>query len=159
MAAPTPTTRVLPVGYRLQDGQYSHITLAEDPAIQFWEKTVKPGGVDGGDPVPQTTMFNNAWRTFAPKVLRTLTEVNGKAAYDPGCIVGIVAMCNFPTVCTVKWPTNATWCFYSFLQKVEFDALEEGKQPELTYTIAPTNYDYVNNVEAGPVFTAAAGTA
>lgn len=158
MAAPPVTTRVLPTGYRLQDGQYSHVAFSENPAIQFWEKSVKPPGIDNGEPVPQTTLFNQTWRTFAPKVLRTLTESNGKAAYDPGVVVAIVASCGFPTGCTIHWPTNATFSFWGFLQKADFDALEEGKQPELNYTVGITNWDYVNFVESGPLFVAAPGT-
>jgi hypothetical protein len=160
MAAPTPGSRTVPSGYKLQDGQYTHIALAEDPAVQFFEKTVKLAGIDGGPPVPQTTLFNVTWRTFAPRVLRTLTETSGKAAYDPNVIVFIVASCNFPTTATIIFPTNAKFAYYAFLQKIEFDPLEEGKQPELNYTIAPTNIDYVNGfVEAGPTYQAAAGTA
>jgi hypothetical protein len=56
MAAPTPTARVAPAGIKLKDGFPTKITLAADTNIEFWEKQVKPPGIDGGDAVVQTTM-------------------------------------------------------------------------------------------------------
>ena len=126
--------------------------------MQIWEKTVKPPGIDGGDPIPQTTMHNDKWRTFAPKRLLTLTEVSGKAGYDPHVYPGLIAMINLPCSVTVHFPDNAQISFYGFLQKVEVDEHEEGVMPELNYTIGITNWDYTNFVEAGPLYTDASGT-
>jgi hypothetical protein len=158
MAAPVPTARTLPSGFKLQDGYRTLITFSLNPAVQIFEKTVKPPGIDGGDPIPETTMINSAWRTFAPHQLKTLTECSGKCGYDTAVYVGLMAMINIPCTITVTFPNHATLAFYGFLQKVEVDDHEEGKMPEMSYTIGITNYDYINNVEAGPAYGASAGT-
>ena len=103
-------------------------------------------------------MFNVKYRTFAPKTLITLTEASGTAAYDPNVIPELLAMLNFPSSVTVHFPSNEQYSFFGFIQKVEFKELKEGEQPELDYTIGITNYDYINNVEAGPLYTPAPGT-
>jgi len=158
MAAPTVTARVKPSGFKLPDGYRSTWAFALKPAIQLWEKTVKPPGVDGGAAIDQTTMHNDAWRTVAPRSLKTLTESSFKFAYDPDAYPDIIAMVNIQQSITCHEPDGSAIAIYGFLQKVEFDPLEEGKQPEGTATVTPTNYDPVNNIEAGPLFVPAAGT-
>jgi hypothetical protein len=59
---------------------------------------------------------------------------------------------------TVRFPTSDSITFFGFLQKFEPAEQKEGEAPHATVTIVPTNWDPVNNVEAGPVYTAAAGT-
>jgi hypothetical protein len=158
MAAPVPSTRVKPSGFYLEDGYRTLITLSLDTSIQLWEKTVKPPGIDGGDPIPITTMHNDTWRTFAPKKLKTLTEVSGKCGYDTAVYPGLVSMINIPCTITITFPTHAQLAFYGYLQKVEVDEHQEGIMPEMTYTIGITNFDYVNFVEAGPTYVASPGT-
>lgn len=158
MAAPTPTARTTPTGFFLQDGYRTLVTLALDPAIQFWEKTLKPPGVDVGEMIPETTMFNNFWRTFAFRKLRTLTDGDVKAAYDPNVLSLILSAVGYPTTVTYHFPTNASICYYGGISKFMPDEVEEGKQPEATITLPATNWDYSANVEAGPVYTPAGGT-
>jgi hypothetical protein len=158
MAAPVTTTRGSPAGQKLKDGFSTKIAFASNPTIEFWEKTVQPAGMDGGEPIDQTTMHNIAWRFTRPRALKTLTVHTTKAAYDPDFIPDIFALINREDSVTDIFPDGSTLAFYGFLQKIEFDQNEEGKQPECTVTIVPTNYDYVNNVEAAPVFVPAAGT-
>lgn len=158
MAAPTPTPRVYPSGIRLDDGFSSLITLAIDTNIEFWEKTVKPPGLDGGEKVDTMTMHNQSYRTYGPRKLKTLTDMTTKAAYDPIVYQSILAAINVRTTITVTFPDGSTLAFYGYLQKFEPDDLEEGKQPEATITIVPTNYDPVNHVEAAAVLTNVVGT-
>jgi hypothetical protein len=157
--APAPTNRTKPSGFKLEDGYRTLMTLSLDPAVQIWEKTVKPPGVDGGDPIPQTTMHNDHWRTFAPKALKTLTEVTGKAGYDPQVYLFLFASVNIPCTITITFPQHGQLAFYGFLQKVEIDEHAEGTMPEMTYTIGITNVDFANNfVEEGPVYVPSPGT-
>lgn len=158
MAAPVPSVRQTPVGIKLKDGFSTKITFAADPDVSFWEKTVKPPGIDGGDPIEQTTMHSIAWRQMAPRQLRTLTESTTKVAYDPAVYSQIVALINVETTVTVTFPDGSTLAFYGFLQKFEMDDLQEGTQPEATVTLTPTNFDPVNHVEAAPVLTSVPGT-
>lgn len=158
MAAPTPSARVAPVGIKLKDGFSALITLAADTDVSFWEKTVKPPGIDGGDSIEQTTMHSTTWRTFAARSLKTLTEMTCKAAYDPAVYTQLVSLINVPTTVTVRFSDGSTLAFYGYLKMFDADEMSEGTQPEATCTIVPTNFDHVDKVEAGPVLSSVAGT-
>lgn len=158
MAAPTTTARSTPVGYKMPDGWQTLIACSKRPAIQLWEISIKPPGVDGGDPVETTTMHNTVWRTRDRRHLKTLTESTFKAAYDPESWTDILYMINNPDSWTVIYPENSKLAFYGVMTKFEPDELKEGEMPTATVTITPTNWDYVNYVEAAPVFTDSVGT-
>lgn len=158
MAAPSPTTRQTPAGIVLPDGYQSLVTFATDPDVSVWEKGITPPGIDGGEPIEQTTMHNADWRTFAPRSLKTLTPHTFMCAYDPDAFNQLYALVNVPTTVTVRFGDGSTLAFYGFLQKFEPAELVEGTQPEATVTVVPTNYDHVNKVEAAPVLTSVAGT-
>lgn len=158
MAAPTPTTRVTPAGIMLEDGYQSLVTLAADTNIDFWEKTVQPPGLDGGEAIPITTMHNTVYRTFVSRELITLTPISFVAAYDPAVYDQITACLNVQTTITVTFADGSTLAFYGYLQKFDPAVMTEGAQPEATITIVPTNYDPTNHVEAAPVMTSVAGT-
>ena len=158
MAPPTTVTRPTPTGWKLPDGFRTKVGIGANPGIQFWEKSVKPMGVDGGEPIDITTMYNTRWHTLYPKTLIKGTEMTGKAAYDPNVYPELQAIVNMPCSMTVLFPTNATLTFYGALSKFEFGELREGEFPEADYTIVVTNYDPINGVEQGPVYTPAPGT-
>lgn len=157
-AAPTPTTRQTPAGIALDDGFSTKITFAADPDVSFWERSVKPPGVDGGDGIDQTTMHQTAWRVMRARQLKSLTPASGKAAYDPNLYNNIIALINVETTITVRFPDGSTLAFYGYLQSVDFDELVEGQLPECSYQITPTNFDPTNHVEAAPVLTSIPGT-
>lgn len=158
MSAPALSARSTPSGILLPDGYQTLISFTANTSVSFWEKTVKPPGADGGDPIQQTTMHNIAWRTMAPRALKTLTESTCVAAYDPNVFNQIISLINVRTSITVHFPDGSTLVFYGFLQKFEPSEMKEGDQPEATVTICPTNYDYSAHVEAAPVLTSVAGT-
>lgn len=158
MAAPSATSRVTPTGILLKDGFSSLITIAVDSDINFWEKTVKPPGFDGGDKIDLTTMHNTLYRTFSPRALLTLTEVTTTAGYDPILYDEAIAACNVATTITVRFADLSTIAFYGYLRLFDPQDSEEGTMPECQITIEPTNYDPVNNVEAAPVMTLVSGT-
>lgn len=158
MAAPSPTVRVSPSGIKLRDGFSSLVTFATDADISLWEMEVTPPGVDGGPAIPQTTMHNDDFETFAAQQLKTMTESGFKFAYDPAVYDELFALVNVPTTITKQYNDGSTLAFYGYLRQVQFDPLVKGTQPTGTATIQPTNYDHVNNVEAGPVMTSVSGT-
>jgi hypothetical protein len=141
MAAPTPTARGTPSGIRLRDGFSTKVTFATDSTIELWEVEVTPPGLDGGDPIDTTTMFNTSKRTMGHRQLRTLTEFEFQAAYDPACYDALDALINVDTTVTVTFPDGGTLAFFGFLQKVEFESIKEGEMPKLTATVVPTNTD------------------
>lgn len=145
MAAPTPTARGTPSGKKLNDGFSSKITFATAPTVALWEKKVTPPGLDGGDPIETTTMFNVTLRTMANRQLKTMTNMTFTAAYDPICYTTLLGLVNVPTTITVKFPDGSTVAFFGYLQKFEPGELSEGAQPEATCTIVPTNTDTTGN--------------
>lgn len=159
MAAPAVTAKVLPTGYKLPDGFKTTIVAADFTGLALWEKTVKMPGIDGGAAIDTTTMLNINWRTFASRSLVSLTEANFKAGFDPACLPTIWAAINHQCAWTIHLPENASVSFYAFMQKFDADPFEEGKFPEATVTLTPTNWDPIHFVEAGPVFTPSSGTA
>lgn len=155
---PTTTARQAPAGIKLENGHSTKIAFAADPDVSFWEKTVKPPGVDGGDAIEVDTMHNTTWRPKAPRTLKTLTDCSGSAAYDPNVITQAILLINVETSITIHFPDGSTLAFFGFLKSLEFNELSEGEFPMLTYTIVPTNADPTTGEEAAPVFVNVAGT-
>ncbi len=158
MAAPTPTARGTPAGIHLEDGYQTLVTFSANTTISFWEKTVTPPGMDGGDAIEQSTMHNVRWRTFAARSLITLTEGKVKAAYDPNLYNQLLTNLNQPGTFTITFPDGSTLAFFGYLRMAQQAELVEGTQPEIDITIQPTNFDPVGKVEADPVLTSVAGT-
>lgn len=158
MAAPTPTVRAVPLGAKLKDGYQSYITFASNPNVGFWEKTVKPPGMDGGDKIKQSTMHNQSVHTYAPRTLVDITDSQTKVAYDPAVWDDIYDLLNVPTTITVHFSDGSTLAFYGFLKMFDPGEMVEGEQPEATITIVATNVDPITCVEELPVMTPAAGS-
>jgi hypothetical protein len=160
MAAPTPTTRTTPTGYKVPEGYQSLVTFSSFPSLNIWEIENKPPAIEVGDPINTTTQHNVTWRTMYLPRLKTLDTITIKFAFDPDIIfTNLLSLIgdNSQTI-TFTYPQNAILCFYGGLQKVEFDVFKEKEFPTGTMTVVPTNWDSVNKVEAGPVMTPAAGT-
>lgn len=158
MAAPVPTPRTVPSGWKMKEGYQAVVTFSNKPAVQLWEKEVTPTGWDGGDPIDTTTQFNTRYRTKAPPALVDLTEAQYTCGYDPDVYNDINGLIGVEQTVTIRFPDRSTICFYGYMRSFKPSGLKEKTFPEATVVIIPTNYDPVNNVEAGPVFTAAAGT-
>ena len=158
MANPSHTARGAgPSGIKLKDGHSCVLRFAAAPTVGLWFKSPTPPGLDGGDPIPQTTMENNLWRTFALRQLLTLTPVTGKAAYDPKVLSDLQSIINVEGSCTFHFSDGSYVDFFGGLTQVTFDAVQEGQQPECTVTWVPTNVDGSGN-EVGPVYVDAPGT-
>ena len=154
---PVPTARSTPSAYRLPDGFSTKITMATQPAVAFWERKVKPPGIDGGEMIDISTMFNTKWLTFFPRVLIKLDDVAVEAGYNPSVLPTIVTMTNLQDTCTITYPDSSTDCFYACLRKFEQTDMVHGEFPMANITISPTNLDASFN-EEGPVFAAGSGT-
>ncbi len=158
MAAPASTTRQTPTGIMLDDGFKTLVAFARKPAVKFWEKTIKPPGIDGGDAIDQTTQHNTAWRTKAARALKSLTDSALKVGYDPKVYTEIQDLVNLEGSVTVRFPDGSTLDFFGYLKTFEPSELQEGTSPEASITIIATNWDPVNHVEAAPVLTEVSGT-
>ena len=160
MAAPTLTARTTPTGYQIPDGYRTTIACAAAPAFQIWEQTVKPGGLEAGEPINNTTMFNTRHRTKRAPKLMDYTPITGKGAYDPDILNNNQAedLIGFETSFTIHYSTGDTRTFWGYYAKLDFDEMKEKELPMVTYEIVETDWDPVENIEAGPVYAAAAGT-
>ena len=144
----TTTARQTPLGTKLNDGFRSKIAFAADPDVSFWEKSVKPPGIDGGDKIDTTTMHNLVSRTFAPHSLHETTDITVSAAYDTRLYDNILALVNINGWISVHFPDGSVLNIVGYLKSVEFNELAEGQQPECTITICVTNE--LNGVETLP---------
>ena len=155
MAAPAVITRENPFGnraaFKLDDGYRSTIAFASVPGLEIWEKEVQPPGIDNGDDIDTTTMWNENYRTHMPRQLNDLTESTVTGAYDPCIYNNLLVLAGSCENITITFPDLSTLSFWGYIKTVEFSPLVEGEQPEVTLTIQPTNYDCCNCVEAGPV--------
>lgn len=152
MAAPTPTARPTPTGQPMRDGYQTLVAFEANPNVLFWEKGIKPPGIDGGENIEASTMHNTLWHTFGIPSLQTLTDSEIRVAYDPQLFSDILSLVNVETVITVHFPDNSTYAFYGRLKSFEPDELVSGTQPEATVTVAATNWDPSANTEEAPVY-------
>lgn len=149
---PSATARTDPSGVMLRNGYQSHITFAEDPDVDLWERQVTPPGSDGGDPVDTTTMFNETVHTKSPQALIEHLDGGIVAGYDPNVLDQLMDLINVETVITVTFPDGTTWAMYGFLRSVEFNELANGVLPEATCVFVITNTDPSDGTEQEPVF-------
>lgn len=153
MASPTPVARILPTAHKLENGYQALLVLGDDTDAAYYEIAVGLPGLDSGDPVDTTTQLNVTYRTRAPRALIDLTPFPVTAAYAASAWTTLHALVGIPQVITIVLADTSTLTFYGFIQSVEFDPQENGTMPTMTITIAPTNYDPDNCVEAAPVLT------
>lgn len=152
----------------LYDGHPTKVALNLTPAIAIWENSTTPPGVDGGDPIEATTFFNTAWRTFFPRALKTMTEMRLVGEYDPVLYdeandspdvnSNVIDAVNRRDTITVFFSDGSTLAFYGYLRAFNPQEHTEGSVPLAEMVIQPTNWDHVNNVEAGPAMVEASGT-
>src|SRR5262245_13286396 len=105
---PANTVRGTPTGIKLDNGHSTKAAGSRNPTISFWEITVKPPPLEGGDPIPTTTMHNIQWRSKAPQALIDSGNCVITAAYDPGLYTDILAVLNVEDSWTVKFPDGST---------------------------------------------------
>jgi hypothetical protein len=137
---------------RLDDGFSTIISFADFPSVQFYEKEVTPPGMDGGGPNDTTTMRNITLRTMAPKKLKSMTQFQCTAAYDPGVYASVWSMINVNQAMTITFPEGDTLVFWGWVDKFEPGAVKEGEQPTATVTFQCSNQDS-NGDEIAPVYT------
>jgi len=135
---------------RLDDGFSTTLSFEDDTDVQMAEITVTPPGVDGGGGIDITTMQNSAFRTMAPKSLKTLSPVSATVSYDVDFYTEILSMVNANQLITVNFPGAKTVAFYGFINSFTPSEVAEGEQPRAELEIIVTNVND-SGVETGPV--------
>lgn len=160
MAAPSVTALANPAGIALENGYRTAMAFDRLPTFSVFEKQVTPPEVDGGEPIDTTTMRRTKWRTHAPSALLSLKPFTYKGAYDPNMYNQVInTLINQPGSITIWFPDNSTVSFFGYLQKATPETHEnDSKQPEITITVVPTNWDPINKVEAAPAIASVSGT-
>ena len=152
MAAPAVTARTEPVGERLRNGHRTVVAFALDPDIILWEKTIELGERDNGDPIDNSTMWNDADRTKSPRALHEWSDNSMTVGFSPAVLPLIYALQGKEGAVTVHFPNLSTWSFWGYLRTFGGVTLEDGTSPEATAAFVITNWDPVNNVESPPVY-------
>lgn len=134
----------------MTDGYPTTIAFEDDSDVQLEVKELTLPGIDGGGPIDITTMSNSAWRTMAPKSLKTTLPLTMVCAWDPALYGEMITMINANQQLTVTFPDTSTLVFWGFIDKFEPNANVEGEQPTCNITIQPTNRND-SNVETAPV--------
>lgn len=154
MAAPTPGTRTTPTGTMLRNGYQTKISFAANADVNLWERQVTPPGLDGGDKIDTTTMFNSEAKTSSPQALYEMLDSGMVCGYDESVLPDIIDLLNVETTITIEMPDGGTWAFYGALRSATPNANSNGSLPEMTCVIICTNTDPSDGSEAAPVYTA-----
>jgi len=138
----------------IENGFSTKIAFEDVPALAIWEKSVQPPGIDGGNKIDVTTMFNATVRTYAPQALSEMTDSSVTAGYDPAVLPTILTLVNEVQTVTIHLPNTATWDFFGYLKSFVPAALTNGTHPEAACTIVSTNRDPADGAETDPDYTA-----
>lgn len=121
-----------------QDGFSTTISLAQG-AVKMKVISLTPPGIESGDRIPQTTMDNTAWRTFAPPSLKEMTEGSMTVAYDIEAYNDAVSQVGVNQAITITFPDGSTLVFWGYLRTFQPSELSENERPTATVTLTPTN--------------------
>ena len=155
---PTLSTRGTPAGIKMDNGHSTKLSCARSQTLSFWEVTVKPPSMIGGDPIPTTTMHNVTYRSKAPQALIDSGNCVVTAAYDPNVYDQLLQYLNVEDSWTIRFPDGSTYTFFGWLREFEPDPLEEGTRPTATITIEVSNQNPTSGAEDGPVLVNVSGT-
>jgi len=158
MAAPTADARGTPGGLKLRNGYQSLVTFEDNPTVKLFEKSVQPPGLEGGEPIPQTTMHNVTWHTQDSQDLITLTPITFTCAYDPAVYDQVLLLVNNVQVITITFSDGSTVAIYGWLKSFTPNEMSPGVQPDAVCVIVPSNFDPADQSEQGPVVVEVAGT-
>lgn len=140
---------------RLDDGFSTIITLENLPTVKLYEKEVTPPGFTAGGAIETTTMRNTAYRTSAPRKLKSLSPVSATVAYATEALEQIWAQIGVNQLVTVTFPDTSTIAFYGWIEEFTPSTHTEGEQPTANLVIQPGMRNPAGE-EVAPVYTAAA---
>lgn len=136
---------------RLDDGFSTIITLENIPTIKLYEKDVTPPGYTAGGPIETTTMRNIAYRTSAPRKLKSLTQLTATVAYATVAYPDIWAQIGINQLVTVTFPDESTISFYGWIEEFTAATHTEGEQPTASLVIQTGMRDN-NGEEVAPAY-------
>ena len=138
---------------RLDDGFSTIITFENLPLVKLFEKEVTPPGYTAGGPIETTTMRNTAYRTSAPRQLKSLSPVSATVAYATEAVESIWGQIGVNQLITVTFPDGSTIAFYGWIEEFTPSSHKEGEQPTAKLTVQTGMRD-PNGDEVAPLYTA-----
>lgn len=140
---------------RLDDGFSTIMSFANNPSVNFFEKTVTPPGMEGGGANDTTTMRNTTLRTRAPKKLKTMSEMSAEVSYAAGVfdVTQVWAMINVNQLITLTFPDGAQIDFWGWLDEFKPGPHKDGEQPTATIKVICSNQN-TSGVEVNIVYRA-----
>ena len=154
----TTTARGTPAGVKLKNGFTTKVAFLSNATINFWEKSTKPPGIDGGELIEQTTFFNVDVQTFAPRTLFKMTDLTMRAAYDPRLYNALITQINVADQVSLHFSDNSTLDFWGVIKAVDFSECVDGTQPEINIVVGVTNTDPTTGAEVLPNYKSPTGT-
>lgn len=144
----THTARVTPaIASFFDEGYQSLITHSADPDLLFGERIVGAPGIDGGDPVPTTTMHNTTVRTLAPRQLKSHTPFQVQGAFGGATIDQVYALINVEGWITITWPDGTNYSIPGYYKSFTPGQAQEGNPLEGTLEVVPTMRDPTTKAE------------
>ena len=139
---------------QLENGHKTLISFAADTGILLDNIDLQPPGIDGGDKIDVTTMSNDEYMTFVGKSLKTLTDAQFSAAYDPAVYDEVIAILQVNNLITVTFPDLSTLAFWGFIDSFTPSSLVGQERPTADVVVKVSNRN-ASKVETGPVYAAA----
>jgi len=136
---------------RLDDGFATYITFSNIPAVKLFEKEVNPPGMTANGPIDTTTMRNTAWRTMAPKALKSMPQIQATVAYATDAIEILYGQIGVNQPIFVTFPDASTVSFWGWIEEFTPGANVEGEQPTATLTVQPSLRDAAG-AEVAPAY-------
>lgn len=137
---------------RLDDGFSTVITFQNLPSVRVYEKEVTPPGYTAGGAIDTTTMRNTAYRTSAPRKLKSLTQVAATVAYATEALEQIWAQIGVNQQIYITFPDESTLAFWGWVEEFTPAAHTEGEQPTANLVVVCGMRDADGN-EIAPVYT------
>jgi len=112
----------------LTDGHATRVKLVTGNIV-FYEKSVTPGGTEGGDPIDITTNDNTSQKSQAPRSITSPTSTSATVSYDKADKVAAEARINVLDTVLVTYPDDTTNIRAGWLRSFIPNEMSEGEQP------------------------------
>lgn len=142
----------------LPNGHRTLISISGVTA-QFEEVSVTPPGISGDDPVEQTNMRANNYRTFSGGALMTMTEMSIKVNYAVGAYTQLLPLIRKNRYVTITFFDGSSISLYCIIASFTPDEVNTNEKPTATLVLTPSNLTTADPpVETGPVYATVAAT-
>jgi hypothetical protein len=126
------SNRILENGYRT--------TLSIDGVTALFEVvSITPPALQSDDPVEQTNMQTNNWRSFSGGALLSLGDISLTVHYAVGAFDQIKNILRQNKYCTIRFPDGSVLGTYCIIQSFSPEELTINEKPTASLTLKPSN--------------------